>query len=256
MVDQEKEIPLDDAQEVEKAKKKKPKPKPKPKAQPKTKTAAKAKSKAAAKTKATAKPKTATAKPADEPAAAEANETIKAAQPPLGSGDNKKLLIFGGGVAALGALLIVILAVVLAFNFGIFGGGGKNILIGFPDNDWNVDVYLLQPGDDEDDGVRIAKDVEYGGASFYIVQDGKLVKSFDGFGFVPDTSQVLISYSDEGETFIEQMQVKDEESSDLFDTEDYVHVLVFGDQKKSFYLNTRMMVCAVTWLTLVKRRIG
>jgi hypothetical protein len=269
MADQDKEGIPEDAQETIKADapEKKTAPKPKTKAKTKTKTTARTKTKTAAKTKAKTKtqaktkaktktktkaktktktktktkatPKTKTAaakKAAEKPPAAPPPEPPK--EPPTevstppGDDGSKKQLIFGGAVGAVGVLLILALIIVLAFNSGLVGGGGggKNIIIGFPDNDGNYDVYLVKPGEDEDDGVRIAKDVDLGGSAFYVIEDNEVTGFIEGLGFIPNTSQVLFSYVDDGETILEQMRVRDDETSDLFDSEDWFQVGVYPDK--------------------------
>jgi hypothetical protein len=221
MAEKDQENPVEEAEETvraDAAEEKKPEAKPKTKA--KTKTKSKAKTKTAAAEKPAEKPPVAAPPPPAEPPFVE--------QTPPGGGAGR-MFPLGGAVAVVGAVVVLVLAVML---FGSLGGGGKNIIIGFPDNDWNLDIYLLRPGEDEDDGVRIAKDIEYAGSTFYIYQDGNLIKTVNGFGFVPDSSQVFLSYYDDGETILEQMQVKDDETSDLFDTDDWVTTYVSIEQER------------------------
>ena len=123
------------------------------------------------------------------------------------------------------------IGLVLAFNQGWIGGGGSEIIVGFPDSDLNYDLYLVEMGKPEDEGIRIAKDVVIGDHIIYVFEDNEVSKMIWGAGFVPNSNYVFLSYQDDDEAVFEQMTSEAEEMDKLFDSNDYPVLIAFPEQK-------------------------
>jgi hypothetical protein len=145
-------------------------------------------------------------------------------------GGNKKLLLIIGSILILGVVAVVVFGVVLASRMGWFGGGTE-MIVGFPDPDENYDIYVLELGQSEDEGVRLAKDAQIGDYAIYVFQDQDYTKMISGAGFVPDSSYVFLAYQDDDDAVFEQMTVRGDQPEDLFKTDDYPVLIAMPEHK-------------------------
>jgi hypothetical protein len=146
------------------------------------------------------------------------------------AGGSKNLLLIIGGVLILGVAAAAVFGLVLASRMGWIGGGTE-MLVGFPDQDAYYDIYLLEIGQSEDEGVRLAKDAQIGDYSIYVFQDQDYTKMISGAGFVPDSSYVFLAYQDDEDAVFEQMTVREDQPEDLFNTDDYPVLIAMPEHK-------------------------
>jgi Tol biopolymer transport system component len=149
---------------------------------------------------------------------------------PSTNGGNKKLFLIIGIVLVLGVVAAAVFGFVLASRMGWIGVG-TDMIVGFPDSDGNYDLYLLEMGQSEDEGVRLAKDAQIGDYAIYVFQEQDYSKMIRGAGFVPDSSYVFLAYQDDDDAVFEQMTIRGDEPDDLFETDDYPVLIAFPDQK-------------------------
>jgi hypothetical protein len=147
-----------------------------------------------------------------------------------GSGGNKKLWVIIGGVLIFGLIAMAVFGLFLAYSLGWFGGG-SDIIVGFPDEDNNFDLYLVTMGDSEDEGVRLLKEAPIEDSLFYIFQEYGIAKMIQGAGFVPDSQYIFLSYTDDDESVFEQMKTNEDEPDDLFSSDAYPFVVAFPEQE-------------------------
>jgi len=123
------------------------------------------------------------------------------------------------GVIAVG--LVVCLAAAAYAVFGIWKPfKSTQMLVGFPNNSNQVDLYLLKTGEKEKDKDPFVDQIEEVSAYFFARTSNnpvfKLSKPVFNYGsFVPGSNNVLVWYKDGDKTYIKQIKVSAKTPDDL-----------------------------------------
>lgn len=124
-------------------------------------------------------------------------------------------------IAGFFTVLVLIAAIVFIPRLFSSAAGGDEMIIGFPNRNGETDLYLLERGDGEDDGIRIAKNAidPYQRVSVY--ENSIYVKGISFGGFVPKSNHIFTAFED-GEYVVQQMTIRDEELSEVLEADDVV----------------------------------
>ncbi len=140
------------------------------------------------------------------------------------SAENRKLLFgAGGAVLAVAALILIVM---------FSGGGGKGVILAYTDSDYEVDLYTAVYGKANKDPVRIVKNIDtYTGSSYLItISDGEWVSSISGASFIPELGKIIFMYQDGSDVVVEQMEIGDEDTEEIFQTENSMAGFLFIDE--------------------------
>ena len=137
-------------------------------------------------------------------------------------------------VAAIALLLCVATGVVLGLPYltgekvppdlpveiALPGMTGDEMLLAFPSRHGDVELYLLEVGQDEDEGTLLAEDAKKALATFWLVEEKKYRSRIGGTygGFVPGSDRLLVWYVPEDEIVIQQMRARDEEPAEVLES--------------------------------------
>jgi len=120
---------------------------------------------------------------------------------------------------------------------GILGPPGDEILLAFPSRRGDVELYLLELGQDEKEGTFLAEDVERFFTVFLLLEEETHRRRIGGDygGFVPGSNRLFLWYRLEDEIVIQQMRFGDGEPTDVMDSKaDYLWGTVVKDPEIVF----------------------
>ena len=112
-----------------------------------------------------------------------------------------------GGVLLLCLAVVCIAVVVLLVAPSL--GGRDEILLAFPNRDGESDLYLLDLGQDQDQGTLLAEDAQGMYLAFPLMKDGVYQSRIGGrYGaFLPDSDRLFLWYYLDDEAVIQQMRI-------------------------------------------------
>ena len=166
-------------------------------------------------------------------------------QPPVGNtppsqppGEPKRKFPRWLIMAVAGLLVVAVIVTAVIFLPRLFSSttNSDEMIVGFPNRDGETDLYLLERGEDEKDGIMIAKDVIDAYHSIGVYEDGMYVKGIRFGGFIPDSSDIFTIYVDDNEYIIQYMGVKDEELNLVLDPK-YISATGIHADSKMFLLS-------------------
>lgn len=134
----------------------------------------------------------------------------------------RKLPVWAIVVGAVGILLAVIICiVVVAFVVIPLLGGSEQMLLAFPDRSGEADLYLLKLGQEQDDGVFLAEEANWGPTTFLHLEDGEYQVLGSAYGaFVPGSNHLFLWYVSDDETVIQQMRIGDREPAVVMESDE------------------------------------
>ena len=130
---------------------------------------------------------------------------------------SRLLLMIIAGFFAVLALIAAIIFIPRLFNST---GGGDEMIIGFPNRNGETDLYLLERGDDEDDGLRIMKNAVSPYQRISVYEGDVYVKGISFGGFIPQSNYIFTVFKNDDEYVVQQMTTRDEELSDMLEAND------------------------------------
>ncbi len=113
---------------------------------------------------------------------------------------------------------------------------GKQMLLALPDENDAVELYLLELGQDQSQGILLAEEATTASIFFGVVEEEEYQggASADYGSFVPGSDRLLFWYDDD-ETVIHHMRVGDKEPTEIMDSDaDWLLAVVFKDPELVF----------------------
>jgi dipeptidyl aminopeptidase/acylaminoacyl peptidase len=140
------------------------------------------------------------------------------AKPDLVETLKKHKFAIAGGAGGVLVLCLLAACVVVIVSLVLSGlTGDSEILVGFPDRDGELDLYVLKAGQPEEKWSLVAENADLTFVSMLLLEDELYYGGVAGFygGFVPDSDHVLLWYELDGELTVQHMRVGGDEPTDV-----------------------------------------
>jgi len=113
------------------------------------------------------------------------------------------------------------------------------VVVGELNRDGDIDLSLLNFGDDLNDGLEIDENVFLSGCEFIYLSEGAVSPSAGGTQFLPGTDDAILCIQDEDEILVLRMGPDDEAPLELLDADGWVTAFIYTGANHVIYVEDR-----------------